>query len=349
MVPSGIVFTQHVGMRTRARLKPVAEQTIVITGGSSGIGLATATLAVEKGARVVICSNNARKLKDAKRMLRRNGDRVECFQADVADFGAMRNLAGFTIRKFGGFDTWINNAGIHIFGKLIETDPEDMRRLFDVNYWGMVHGCRAALEHLARRGGALINIASVLSSRSVPLQGVYGASKHAVQGYTDALRMEVERAGLPISVTSMQPAAIATPIPEHSKNLMDTRAQLPTPLYAPEVAARAILFCAEHPRRSFIVGTAGKLAVLGEKFAPALTDKSMETLVWRMQRAGGDPREQDNLHTAMSDRARLQGGQERFILRRSLYDNVIMHPGVVVAATAVAGLAAFALGRQADR
>ena len=148
----------------------------------------------------------------------------------------------------------------------------DARRLFDVNYWGVVHGCRAAVPHLRHHGGAIINIGSALSDRSVPLQGYYGASKHAVQGYTDALRIELEAQAAPISVTLVKPGPIHTPIPMHSMNLMEEQARLPFPLYDPEVAAKAILFCAEHTRRSMVIGGAAKMAEIGEHYFPALTD-----------------------------------------------------------------------------
>ncbi len=338
-------------MRVSVHLKPLRDQTLVITGASSGIGLATACLAAKRGARVVLNSNNHTELDEALGMVRATGGEAAAFRADVADADAMRALAQFAIRRYGGFDTWINNAGIHLFGKLAENEPVDMRRIFDVNYWGVVNGCRAALPHLRLRGGALINIGSVLSSRSVPLQGIYGATKHAVQGYSDALRMELEKDGAPVVVTVIRPAAIATPIPAHSKNIMADRAQLPPPLYAPEVAARGILFCAEHPRRSFTIGVVGLAAELGEKFLPALSDKLLEQFMWNMQKAKGPPRESDALHTRMNRHARTESAKGRFVLRHSVYNSVLMHPyaaGGLLAATAGAGVGAAAL-RQRKR
>lgn len=105
----------------------------------------------------------------------------------------MRRIADTAINEFGGFDTWVNNAGVSIYGPLVEVSIEDMRQLFETNFWGVVYGSRIACEHLRQRGGALINIGSVLSDRAIPLQGIYCASKHAVKGFTDALRMELEQ------------------------------------------------------------------------------------------------------------------------------------------------------------
>lgn len=155
-------------MKANFNPKPISEQVIIITGGSSGIGLACAHLAGSKGANVVITSNNESELEEAKDNLRSEGYNVASITADVANYEAVSKVALFAIEKFGRFDTWINNAGIHIFGKIEDNKIKDMRRVFDVNYWGAVHGSRVAVEHLKKSGGTLINIGSVLSSRSMP-------------------------------------------------------------------------------------------------------------------------------------------------------------------------------------
>lgn len=313
-------------MKTTFKPKPLHEQVVVITGGSSGIGLATAKLASSRGASVVITSNNKVELEDARDKLRRGGHQVESITADVSDYEALQKVADFAIEKFGRFDTWINNAGIHIFGKIEKSKTEDMRRIFDVNYWGAVHGCRVAVNHLKKSGGTLINIGSVLSSRSVPLQGVYGASKHALQGYTDALRMELEKENAPVVVTLIKPSSISTPIPHHSKNIMPERARLPFPLYDPEIAADAIIFCTENPRRSFIIGGVGKTAVLGEKFFPTIVDKVMEWFVWDMQKANGEPRREDELHEPAEDIPNIRGKHNYYVRKHSLYNTAIKNP-----------------------
>src|SRR5439155_11761348 len=106
------------------------------------------------------------------------------------DPAAVQEIADCAIEEFGSFDTWVNNAGISIYGKTTDVPLDDKRRLFDVNFWGVVHGCRAAVPHLRRRGGSIINIGSIVSDRAVPLQGAYSASKHAVNGYSDSLWCE---------------------------------------------------------------------------------------------------------------------------------------------------------------
>src|SRR5699024_4779571 len=188
----------------------------------------------------------------------KEGITVEAKSADVSDYDALEEVAQFAVDSFGRIDTWINDAGVAIIGKLMETDEDDARRLFEVNYWGMVHGSKIAVKYMKDSGGTLINIGSIESIVAVPLHGIYSSAKHAIKSFTDTLRMELEKDDMPINVTLIKPSGIATPIGEHAKNLTGKRTALPPPVYEPEVAAEAILFCAENPRRSFTVGGAGR-------------------------------------------------------------------------------------------
>jgi short-subunit dehydrogenase len=323
-------------MPATPKLKKLRDQVIVITGASSGIGLVTAKLAAERGAAVVLTARDAPALEEITTGICRNGGRAGWITADVADLAAVERVRDFALGRFGRIDTWINNAGIHIFGKVEDTGEEDARRVVDVNYWGTVHGCRAALPWLKRHGGALINIGSVLSSRSVPLQGFYCASKHAVQGYTDALRVELARDGAPVSVTLVKPSSIDTPIPRHSKNLMKERARLPFPMYDPKVAATAILHCAEHPRRDMIIGGAGKIAVIGEKFLPFFTDFGMRRFLFRMQKTKGEPRREDSLHETLEHPPRARGSHHHHVFHHSLYTWSTRHRALALSAGAAA-------------
>lgn len=320
------------------KLKKLGDQVLVITGATSGIGMATAKMAASLGAKVVLTARDARALRKVTAEIRRKGGEADWISADVADFEAVKKVRDFALGRFGRFDTWINNAGIHIFGKVEQTPEEDARRLFDVNYWGVVYGSRAAVPFLRENGGSLINIGSVLSSRSIPLQGFYGASKHAVQGYTEALRLELEREGAPVAVTLVKPSSIDTPIPMHSKNVMEKRSRLPFPMYDPEVAARGILYCAENPRRDIVIGGAGKVALLGEKFTPLLTDFGMKQLLFRMQKAEGAHREEDTLHSTPRHPPRERGEHDYFVGKRSVYTWAERHR-LTAAAMSLAALA----------
>jgi short-subunit dehydrogenase len=282
--------------------KKLREQTIVITGASSGIGLATARLAAMRGACVVLTSRNEEDLRRVVDEINALGGRATSAVADVAEPAELERVAQVAIREFGGFDTWVNDAGVSIYGKLTEIPLEDKRRLFETNFWGVVNGCRAAVRHFRRFGGTIINIGSVVSDRAIPLQGIYAASKHAVLGYTDALRMELEHDGLPITVTLVKPSSVNTPFVEHARNYMDKAPSLPPPIYAPEVVADAILRCAERRIRELTVGGSGKLMSALGKFAPRAMDRYMERTMFEEQKdQTGTVLSQDSLFEPKED------------------------------------------------
>jgi NAD(P)-dependent dehydrogenase (short-subunit alcohol dehydrogenase family) len=199
-------------------LKPLNNQTLVITGASSGIGLSTAQKAAAAGAKVVLASRNEQALAGIVREIEAKGGQAIYVVADVSKREDVQRIADTAIEKFGGFDTWVNDVGVSIWGRIEQVSDEDHRQLFETNFWGLVYGSTIAAAHLKKRGGALINLGSVASDQAIPLQGMYCASKHAIKGFTDALRMELEEEGAPISVTLIKPAAIDTPFPQHAKN-----------------------------------------------------------------------------------------------------------------------------------
>jgi len=269
---------------SKIKLKPVDQQVIVITGASSGIGLATAELAVERGAQVVLGARSEIALEEVVARLNVNGQKAVSVPCDVADRSQVDQLAQVAIQTFGRIDTWVNDAGISIYGRLDEVSTEDNRRLFDVNFWGVYHGSLTALPHLKRQGGALINIGSEVSEAVVPLLGMYSASKHAVKGFTDALRIEIQELDkAPVSITLIQPTATDTPFPQHAKNYLDREPKLPTPLDDPKDVAKAILNAAEKPTRSKKVGAMSKVNTLTAKIAPSLGDKMAAKQADRLQ------------------------------------------------------------------
>lgn len=324
-----------------ARLKKLEDQVMVITGASSGIGLVTARMAAERGARLVLAARSEESLRQLAEEITGNGGNAAYFVTDVSKPEDVRGLGQFAIETFGGFDTWVNDAGVGIYGKLTEIPIEDMRQLFDTNFWGIVYGSRAAAAHLKQRGGALINLGSVVSERAVPLQGIYSASKHAIKGFTDALRMELEREGAPISVTLIKPSSIDTPYMEHAKNFMDKEATLPPPVYAPHLVAETILHAAEHPERELFVGAGGaSLAVMGD-FAPRLTDKVMEMIVAGQEKRDRPAglREENGLDHA-AGRLEERGGYEGHTIETSPYTQAKLHPvvtGAAIASVSAAG------------
>lgn len=288
-------------------LKPVKEQVIVITGASSGIGLATAQEAARRGASVVIAARSARALQKIADDLQANGGTVLPVPCDVASRGQTDEVAQAAIARFGRIDTWVNNAGIAIYGRLDEVTDADNRQLFETNFWGVVNGSLSALPHLRTSGGALINVGSEVSEAAVPLLGMYVASKHAVKGFTDTLRIELEDVDkLPISVTLIQPTAVDTPFPQHARNYQDKEPKLPTPMIEPFKVAEAILHAAENPTRSAKVGSTAKLNTAAAKFAPGLADKMAARQVDR-QHYEEKPRNPDGALFQPSDTTSVVG------------------------------------------
>jgi len=338
----------------RVRLKPLSDQIIVITGASSGIGLTTAEMAASCGARVVLSSRNETDLLDAVNRIRANGGRAFHIVADVADPDAVDAIADLAIEQFGGIDTWVNNAGIGMYGKLTETPLQDKRRLFEVDFWGVVHGCRTALRHLRAGGGAIVNIGSVASDRAAPLLGIYSAAKHAVKGYTDALRMELERDRIPISVSLVKPASINTPFIEHARSHMKDEPEFIPPVYAPEEVARAILTCAERPLRDVLVGGSARFLSGFGALAPRTMDAYMRATAFRQQKRRQPNDHIDALDAPQQDGER-RGPTERYTLRRSAYTRFATSraarvlPFLAVGALAAAGLAFAVPGRDEER
>ena len=324
------------------KLKRLEDQVMVITGGTSGIGLATAKRAAKRGARVVLCSRNEPELRETVASIEAAGGTARSVVADVASQEDVERLASTAIEEFGTIDTWVNNAGVSFYGNLTEVAIEDMRRLFEVNFWGTVYGARAAVGRLRGSGGALINIGSIVSDRAVPLQGAYSASKHAVKGFTDALRMELEEEGAPISVTLIKPSAIDTPYFQHAKNYMAVEPKPPAPVYAPEVVANAVLRAAEHPVRDITIGGGGRLISALGTALPRLTDFYMERAMFESQRSDIPAGERaDNLYVHSPEEGMERGGYRGHVMQSSAYTRAALSPAKALLAAGL-GLAVFA-------
>lgn len=324
------------------KLKRLEDQVMVITGGTSGIGLATAKRAAERGTRVVLCSRNEPELRETVSAIEKLGGTARSVVADVANQEDLERLASTAVQEFGTIDTWVNNAGVSFYGMLTEVAIEDMRRLFEVNFWGTVYGARAAVARLRGGGGALINIGSVVSDRAIPLQGAYSASKHAVKGFTDALRMELEQEGAPISVTLIKPSAIDTPYFQHAKNYMAVEPKPPAPVYAPEVVANAVLRAAEQPIRDITIGGGGRLITALGTALPRLTDFYMERAMFGAQRSDIPAAERvGNLYAPAAEGGKERGGYRGHVMHSSAYTRAALSPGKALLAAGL-GLAVFA-------
>ena len=323
-------------------LKPLSEQTIVITGASSGIGLATAKMAVAHGARVVLASRNGEVLAAVVKELNAVGGKAIYVVADVGNRAQVQAIADAAIEHFGGFDTWVNNAGLGIVGRIEDGKEEDFRRLFDTNFWGVVNGSLVALPTLKQRGGALINLGSVASDVAFPIQGMYSTTKHAIKGFTDALRIELSYEKAPVSVTLIKPAAINTDFAHHAHNDADREPMLPPPLYAPKEVAFGILHAAAHPKRDIYIGGAGRLFSFVNRVAPALMDQLSKTLIPQSFRDESPRRPEGALHETGRD-GQVDSDHPGMVRQTSFYTRLSVLPGFGVAVAALVGLGLAAL------
>ena len=333
---------------SRPRLKPIAQQVVVVTGATSGVGLAITELLAAAGAKVFLIARNEEALRLLVDRLEGEGRTAGYAVADVADQAALENASKAAIAHFGRYDTWVNDAGVFIYGALVDVPLEDQRRLFDVVYWGVVHGSLTAEAHLRDRGGAVINIGSVLGEMAIPFQGPYCAAKFAVAGFTEAFRREILAARELISVTLVKPAALDTMFMEHARNRLGSPGtRNPPPSYDPKLVARAVLHACENPIRDITVGGLGGGAlVLANRLAPGVVDR-VAALVGRASqttRHAGAADRRDNLYEPRADLSQ-RSTLRPFARKTSLALEAQLHPVAATIALASA-LSALAIGRR---
>lgn len=327
------------------KLKPLKDQVVVITGASSGIGLVTAKTAARRGARVMLIARSEEELGTIAREINNAGGRADYTVADVADPEALSKAAQAAVARFGRVDTWVNDAGVAIYAHLVDTPEDEHQRLFQTNYFGAVHGCLAGIPVLKENGGALITVGSIASDIASPIMGAYSASKHAVKAYVQALRIELKDQAPKISVTLVKPAGIDTPIAQHAANHEGGEAQIPSPVYDPQIVADAILDCAEHPRREITVGGAGRAQVLFAEHFPSLFEKLAPRKASALtDDSKSQPQPSNLFEGARAGQARSGEQQGRSV---SLYTSAAKHPRVVTA-IGLGGLA-LALGALSRR
>ncbi|WP_442678900.1 SDR family oxidoreductase [Sphingomonas sp. ASY06-1R] len=307
----------------RYQLRPLREQSMVITGASSGIGLNTAKQAAAAGAKVTLVARDEPALRTAVAEIVEAGGEAVFAVADVGDPDQVEAAAATAIASFGRIDTWVNDAGVTIYALLRDTPIAEHRALFRTNYFGVVNGVTAALPHLRVSGGALITVASVVADLPTPVQGAYAASKHAVKGYINSLRMELVAERVPVSVTLVKPGGIDTPIAQHAANHMGQEGLIPPPVYDPDLVSQAILDAAAYPRREITVGGIPRLQVLAGTHFPALLDRLSRFLIPMLTDPTQAPTKSDSVTSPVANGHIRSGRQQGRSV--SLYNWVARH------------------------
>jgi NAD(P)-dependent dehydrogenase (short-subunit alcohol dehydrogenase family) len=318
--------------------KSLSDQVVVLMGASSGIGRAAAAAFAARGARVVCAGRNARGLDTLVADITDRGGTASAMPTDITDPAAVRALVRFAEERFGRIDTWVNVAGVSVFGRVEDITDEEFERVLRVNFLGHVHGVRAVLPALRRAGGgSVIGVASVEGVRAVPLHAPYTASKFALRGFYDCLRMELAQEGAPIAVTTILPGPIDTPFFEHSRSKIGALPKPPPPVYAPEIVAGSIVHAATHPRREIPVGGAAVGFFLGQRISPALTDALLS-----LRRLGARPFHNtlpdngiDNVDTTVDEAGQVHGNHRGPVFRHSAFTRlfgILPRPGELLTA-----------------
>jgi len=328
---------------------------VVITGASAGVGRATARAFAAKGARIGLIARNREALEAAAAEVESRGGKAVVAVADVADADAVERAAQAIEEALGPIDVWVNNAMVSVLGPVKELTAEEFRRVTEVTYLGIVHGTLAALRRmLPRDRGVIVQVGSTLAYRGIPLQAAYCAAKHAVQGFHESLRAELlhDRSG--VHVTMVNLPALNTPQFRWLRSKMPRKAQPFGTIFEPEVAARAIVWASEHPRRELNVGWGTTQAIVANAFIPGLLDRYLGRIGFDGQQ-GDEPEEpgrRDNLFETIPGDAGAHGpfGERAKGASPQLFANT--HRGAiggVVAALAAIGLASLFAKRKTRR
>ncbi len=250
-------------------------QNVVITGASAGIGRAVARAFGARGDNIALLARGQGGLEGAVKDVEAAGGRALAIATDVADYDAVDAAATQFEEAFGPIDVWVNDAFTSVFSPFHQITAEEYRRVTEVSYLGYVYGTMVALKRMRPRNhGTIVQVGSALGSRAIPLQSAYCGAKHAINGFSESVRTELMHEHNDVHITVVQMPAVNTPQFSWVLSRLPKHPQPVPPIYQPEVAARAVLFAAEHPRRKqYWVGASTAATILGEKFAPALLDR----------------------------------------------------------------------------
>ncbi|MET8584904.1 SDR family oxidoreductase [Streptomyces collinus] len=327
--------------------------TVVITGASAGIGRATARLYGRRGADVVLVARGKGGLEAAADEVAALGGRPLVQTADVSDPAQVEAVAEAAEKEFGPIDVWINCAFSSVFAPFEEITPEEYKRITEVTYLGFVNGTRAALKRmLPRDRGTIVQVGSALGERSIPLQSGYCGAKHAINGFTSTLRVELLHRGSNVHVTVAQMPAVNTPQFDWVRDRLSKHPMPVPPIYQPEVAARGVAYAADHPRRKqYYVGATTVATIWANRLAPALLDRYLARTGFGSQQTDSVPPSGVGNLFEPADRERADdhgahGSFDESAHTRSWQEALVRHPAATALGTGAAVLGAVSAIRR---
>ena len=310
------------------KLKPVGEQVVALMGASSGIGRETALRFARKGARVVVSARGEEGLDSLVEEIRGEGGEALAVPANTSEFDQVKAVADRAVEEYGRLDSWVHLAAVGLFATSQQTTPEEFERVIEVNLMGQVYGAMAALPHIKLEGrGGLIHISSVEAKRSFPLHSAYGASKHGIDRFLEALRLELKHEGWLISVSQVMPGTINTPFFDKGRSKLSVKAVGIPPIYEPHTVANIILYAAENPARDLVSGGAAQALIVNQRLSPRMLDSILATRAGFSPQLTEEPRSEDdpdNLYAPIEGHDTAKNGFRA--LSRSLYNWLQMHP-----------------------
>jgi NAD(P)-dependent dehydrogenase (short-subunit alcohol dehydrogenase family) len=263
--------------------KPLGEQVLVVTGASSGLGRAIARLAGERGAKVVVTARNAEALDACVAEIERAGSEALAVPGDVADRAQVERAVAGAVDRFGRIDTYVANAIVTVYAEAERLEPEELRRVWEVNFFGVVHGYWAALPHLRESKGTFLHVSSALAYRGIPLQAAYCSTKAGLRAFLESARVEEQKAGTGVAISLVLPGAINTPQFDRDRQKIGYQPQPVPPIYQPEPFAEATLRCAERPVRELPISWGAQKLLWGQKLSPRAGDWVLRRTGWKSQ------------------------------------------------------------------
>jgi NAD(P)-dependent dehydrogenase (short-subunit alcohol dehydrogenase family) len=263
--------------------KPLREQVVVVTGASTGLGRAIARGAGAGGAKVVLAARNEEALANGVGEIEQAGSEALAVPTDVADLAQVRNLVERSVERFGRIDTFVANAMVTVYAEAADLEPDELRRVMDVNFFGVVHGYWASLPHLRESRGTFLHVSSALAYRGIPLQAAYCASKAAGRTFLESARVELEKHADEVAVSLVLPGAIDTPQFDRDRQKIGYQPQPVPPIYDPDPFAEAVLHCCEHPIRELPIGWGAQKLLWGQKISPRAGDWMLRRMGWKSQ------------------------------------------------------------------